>query len=188
MKDFTLELRGHGFVLNIYELNSDLNCKIENELNRLSKPLDQMWFDPFFWHSTDMYHVKRRITVLHEYRGLLAHTRSILEVRRRGKRRKQYGLNEITGIGQLFPILQRSDIIMPRSIERKNIIVTITYGAGLLAKIRISPKPTLFKLSDLKFSVFSEDSKMIIFPDFSSDKFSEIKDDFVVRGYRIFRC
>lgn len=183
MEEVIIELRGHGVILRLFHLNHDLMEILNEKAAAFGEPLNQAWFDPFFWHPKEMSELRKQINPYSEYRGLMNDSRSFIEIRRKGKRRKQYTVAQLIGEGQLFPMV---DISTANWHLRFHQIVFLEFTSvtGCPAQYSHSNWET-FGLSNLKFIRDSGVVGETIMTSMNNPELPFVSDDYVLRSQQL---
>lgn len=179
----TIELRGNGVVLTIYEIQPDILKLLNKKASVFGEPLEIAWFDPFFWHPKEMKELRRRIKPISEYRGLMNDSRSFVEIRRKGKRRKQYTVAQLVGEGQLFPMVDVSTATWHTGFHQI-VFLEFTTVTGCPAQYTHSNWETL-DLSKLKFIWDSGIVGEIMMTSTNNPELLLVNDDYVLRSQHL---
>lgn len=178
--EFTVELRGNGVLLKLYEIPLQRFEYLESLAERYGEPFSTAWFDPMFVSNVHVHNSLKQIVVKREYRGLLVEKHSFLEIRRLGKKRVKYRTEQLIGVDLLFPLVE----IQPFQITQKDgyvLLYEFTYGTGCLAKFQLAK----FNLGDLNFFSHKAESnlaeRLVLLNNYNGQELSYSQDDFVVR-------
>ena len=176
-----LELRGNGALLRVCYIATSKLETLNEAARKYGEDLCAAWFDPAFRWKTEVRNILNNMTVISENRGLLMDGRSFLEVRRFGKRRRKFPMEELLHSNLLFPLVQSSSFKFPKAKIGRTIIIEITYGVGCIAQFETER----LNLSELELNVFSPastDQKLVLFTKHQNRELVCLKDDFLVRG------
>ena len=77
-----IELRGNGVVMILYEIDNGTLELLKAKSKKIGEDLSQLWFDPFFWSSTQMRDLKLGLKKIQEFRGVINDEISFMEIRR----------------------------------------------------------------------------------------------------------
>lgn len=180
MEEVIVELRGQGVILKLFHLSNELMTILNEKATEFGEPLDQAWFDPFFWHLKEMSELRKQIKPSSEYRGLMDNSRSFIEIRRKGKRRKKYTVAELAGDNQLFPMIGLS-IPNWKSEFNRNMVLEYETVTGCPAQFVYSGIEN-FNLSNWNFIQCSESFGDVLLTSTHDSNLKLIKDDYLVRG------
>lgn len=183
MEEVIIELRGHGVILRLFHLNHDLMEILNEKAAVFGEPLNQAWFDPFFWHPKELRKLRKRIKPISEYRGLMNDSRSFIEIRRAGRRRKKYTVAQLIGENQLFPMVDLSTASW-RSGFHQIVFLEFTSVTGCPAQYTHSNWKT-FDLSKLKFIWDSGVVGETILTSMNNPELPFVSDDYVLRSQQL---
>ena len=102
---------------------------------------------------------------------------SFFEVRRFGKRRRKFPMEELLKTNLLFPLVQSSCFEFPIVKIGQTIIVEIICGTGSIGRFEMED----FELADLELDVFyqpSTNQKLVLFTEYENRELVCLKDDF----------
>ena len=175
-----LELRGNGALVRTFLISNTELKHITELAEKYGEPIETAWFDPAFRWKKNVRELIESLDVVSEHRGLFADSRSFLEVRRHGKRRVKFLMEELLGDGLLFPQVQLQTF-QPLPVESETkIIIEITYGVGCLAQFEVE-NFDLVKLDVLLDQSNYHPQRLVLFNTFSNNRLDCLKDDFLVR-------
>ena len=180
MEEVIIELRGHGVILKLFHLSNELMATLSKKATEFGEPLDRAWFDPFFWHPKEMMELRSLVQPYSEYRGLMYDSRSFMEIRRKGKRRRKYTVAELVGEDQLFPMIGLSIPNWKSEFNRNNILEYETV-TGCPAQFVCSSIEN-FNLSNWDFIQCSESFGDVFLTSTRDSNLRLIQDDYLVRG------
>lgn len=166
-------------VLTGYHIGGYMFEKLQNRARQLGEPLSQAWFAPYYWKPETMLDLQSQILPAVEYRGLFNDSRSLVEVRRKGKKRRSYNLLELMGHEQLFPMVGVVANPMSRCRDDHQMLIEVNIGTGNIARYAYSTGQ--FDLTSLEFfkAGFNFGTGWFLS---THDTMTLIGDDFVVRG------
>ncbi|MCB9190291.1 MAG: hypothetical protein H6602_01310 [Flavobacteriales bacterium] len=167
--------------MTIYEIDKDTLDFLQHRASRIGEDLGQLWFDPFFWHPSEMQQLKFELSKsTKEYRGLLNDDISFMEIRRKGKRRKKYTVAELIGTDQLFPMVGLSTSNWNSVFNRTFLLEHVTV-TGCPAQFIFRGQEAL-NLFDWKFIRCSGPFGKAFLTCTEDSLLKLTKDDYLVRG------
>ncbi len=141
--------------------------------------LETAWFDPAFRWKKNVRELIESLNVVSEHRGLFADSRSFLEVRRHGKRRVKFLMEELLGDGLLFPQVQSQQFQLPEPNKDSTILLEFTYGTGCMSRFEMVDfdlgKLEVFLLKTTKLE------QLVLFHQFNGLDLNCLEDDFLIR-------
>lgn len=177
-----LELRGNGALLHVYSLlSSDLEF-LNETARKYNEELSAAWLDPAFRWKTEVRDILNDTKVISEHRGLLMDGRSFLEVRRFGKRRRKFLMEELLNPNLLFPMVQSNCFDSPIAEKGQTIITESTFGTGSMGRFEVED----FDLGKLQVLLLRLNrnplEEVVLFNCFNGRPLNCVQDDFLVRS------
>ena len=169
--------------MKVYELENEILNKLSQKAERFGEPLEQAWFDPFFWHPQEMMMLKQQIRIVEEFRGLMNDSRSFLEIRRKGKHRKKYTVSDLVGEGQLLPMVDVSAPTWHSEMDGP-ILLEHVFVAGCIAHFLYSNLEA-FNLSILKFTRCFGSFGELLLTSTDGAKTKLVNEDYLVRSQQL---
>ncbi|MBP9152214.1 MAG: hypothetical protein KBF73_08035 [Flavobacteriales bacterium] len=179
-----LELRGNGALVRTFHIGNTEMRQLTELVEKYGEPLETAWFDPAFRWKKNARELIESLHVVSEHRGLFADSRSFLEVRRYGKRRVKYFMEELLGDGLLFPLVQSQQFQLPEPKKDSTILVEFTYGTGCMARFEMEDFD-FGKLETLLIDEIKGNHRLVLFSKYSGNNLKSEMDDYLIRSSRI---
>lgn len=178
--NITLELRGNGVILRVFQMLYQQFEYLEKIAKNHDEPLASAWFDPVFRQQKSVETALQNIQLKAEYRGLFADKRSFLEIRQPRKQRVKYLMEQLLGDGMFFPPVEIAPFL-PKTESGQIQLLELTYGTGCMAKFHLSS----LDLGQLRILLLQTNShltdRLVLFNRYDGRKLSCSDDDFLVR-------
>jgi hypothetical protein len=179
-----LELRGNGALVRVVHISHAELRQLAELAEQYGEPLETAWFDPAFRWKKNVKELMETLNVVSEHRGLFADSRSFLEVRRYGKRRVKYLMEELLGDGLLFPQVQSQQFQPPEPKKDSTILLEFTYGTGCMARFEMED----YDLGKLEMFLFLENQhthRLNFVKSYNRKVLKLVNDDYLIRSNRI---